>query len=96
MTSSNLTKANLILSKIQSDVVDGLIRESDVLTDSGFNSMLSMLFKPDEPRPQSLAMMLYNLRVAFLRGTVSLSLIEDNIRGLMAVIRQGKISRKSP
>lgn len=95
MTSADLSKANLILSKIQAAVVDGLILESEVMADGEFQRMLSKVFKPHELMPESLSMILYDVKMAVLRGAVSLSDIEDNTRAVLSLIRYGKITRKT-
>lgn len=95
MTAADLAKANLILAKIQSAVVDGLITESEVLADCNLDKMLSKVFKPNEIRPESLYMLLYAERIAALRGTIVLADMEEDTSELLSLIRRVKIIRKS-
>lgn len=88
MKAKELALAYLILGKIHAAILDGIMAYNELLEHPEFKALLILIYKHEAAVPASYFVIVYDLRLALLRKTLSPAEIVTHLQNVLDAIHQ--------
>jgi hypothetical protein len=90
-----IASVNIILNRIHTAVVDGILKDKEIFENPGIISILFLIYKNNNGFPKTFAVVIHNIRKALLEGKISANEITENLQLLLDELRKKTAAEKS-